>query len=101
MDTGSRYLVISLAKPSPPKGHNSSVSIGFAIDEKFRRLVRFLDDAGLEERDVNETCQRCGALDCLERAHPPTIWKRQKRNEAMKETLRQLQAGQPRGTLKS
>jgi hypothetical protein len=96
MDTGSRYLVISLAKPSPPKGHNSSVSIGFAIDEKFGRLVRFLGDAGLEERDVNETCQRCGAPDCLERAHPPTLWQRQKRNEALKETLRQLQAGQSR-----
>jgi hypothetical protein len=86
-------MVVSLAKPSPPKGHNSSVSIGFAIDEKLRRLVRFLGDAGLEERDVNETCQRCGALDCLERAHPPTIWQRHKRNEALKETLRQLQAG--------
>jgi hypothetical protein len=94
MDTGSRYLIISIAKPSPPKGHNSSVSMGFTIDEKLKGLVRFLNDEQLEYRLVNETCERCGALDCQERVYPPVIWKRIKRNEALKETLRKLQSGQ-------
>ncbi len=90
MDTGSRYLILSLAKPSPPKGHNSSVSLGFAVDEALRSRVRFLNDTQLMHRLVNETCERCGALNCLERSHPPVIWNRLRRNDALKETLRKL-----------
>lgn len=93
MDTGNRYLILTMAKPSPPKGRNSSVTLGFAMDQKLKKLMPFLEEGRFAPRGVNETCERCGALDCQERAHPPVIWQRLQRNEALKETIRQLKEG--------
>jgi hypothetical protein len=93
MDTNKQYWVVTMAKPSPPKEVNSSVSLGFAVDDRLRSLVRFLNDDYLNRRLVNETCERCGALACLERSHPPVIWQRMRRNEALKETLQKLRSG--------
>ncbi|RIV23867.1 XRE family transcriptional regulator [Fibrisoma montanum] len=96
MDTSNRYLILTVAKPSPPRaGLNSSVTLGFAIDDRLRALVRFLDDPQLVRRAVNETCERCGALDCLERAAPPVVWKKRRRNEQIKQELAMLRAGLP------
>ena len=91
IDSASRYLILTVAKPSPPGlGHNSSVSLGFAINDHLRGLVRFLDDEKLTRRAVNETCERCGAPDCLERATPPVVWQRQRRNELIRQELATL-----------
>ncbi|CCH53052.1 hypothetical protein BN8_02115 [Fibrisoma limi BUZ 3] len=96
MDTGNQYLMLTIAKPSPPRvGYNSSVTLGFAINERLRAQMRFLDDPNLQHRAVNETCERCGALDCLERAHAPVLWKKQRRNEQIKQELASLRAGLP------
>ncbi len=93
MDTGKQYWVLALAKPSPPKGHNSSVSLWFTLDESFRSLARFLADAPAQPVYVNETCERCGDLSCPERAYPPVIWQRTRRNQALKQTLEKLKHG--------
>lgn len=88
MNSTNRYLILTLAKASPPwSGHNSSVTLGFAIDDRLRTLVRFLNDDGLVHRAVNETCERCGALDCLERAYAPVIWEKHRRNALIKGEL--------------
>jgi len=91
VDTKNRYLVLTLAKPSPPRaGHNSSVSLGLAIDDKLRALVRFLADDQLRFRLVNETCERCPLPDCRERAYAPMIWQRHRRHEELKRAVSEL-----------
>ncbi len=94
-DTPSSYLVISLAKDSPPrKGYNSSVTLGFPLNERVKTLVRFLDDPRLARKGVNQTCERCRLEACLERSFSPVIWQRQQRNKTLKEFIPGL-----RGTL--
>lgn len=90
-NSDNRYLVISLAKPSPPKANmNSSVSIGFAIDNNLKGLVRFLDDPALLRRTVAETCERCGVLDCQERSASPLILQKQVRIKQVSEAVKRL-----------
>lgn len=96
VDASNRYLLLTLAKPSPPRvGYNSSVTLGFAIDERLKMLVRFLDDPSLQPVEVNETCERCRLSDCMERSFPPVIWQRQQRNKALKESIEKLRSGYP------
>lgn len=91
VDTGNRFLVLTLAKPSPPRpGQNSSVTLGLAVDDRLRALVRFLNDPALRHRLVNDTCERCPLTDCLERAAPPLVLERHRRNERIKETIQTL-----------
>jgi hypothetical protein len=74
IDTNNHYFVMSLAKPSPPnKKMNSSITLGFAIDDNLRSMAQFLNDPALPRRKVNETCERCGAVDCAERMKPPLV----------------------------
>lgn len=91
VDTSNRYLVISLAKDSPPRhGYNSSLTLGFALNDRLKTLVRFLDDPALIRKEVNETCERCRLHDCAERSWAPVIWQRMQRNKALKEFIPSL-----------
>lgn len=91
IDSGNTYFVITLAKPSPPKpDRNSSVSLGFALDEKAKQLLKFVDSPQLLHRKVNETCERCALHDCQDRAHEPSTWQRKQNVERIKTALSQL-----------
>ncbi len=93
IDSSNRYLVLTLAKPSPPRvGYNSSVTLGFAVDERMSMLVRFLDDPALHPVSVNQTCERCRLTDCRERTFQPVIWQRQQRNKHLKKSIVKLQS---------
>ncbi len=93
IDTSNRYLVLTLAKPSPPrKDHNSSLTLSFAINDRLKNLVRFLDDPAMSHQQVNETCERCRLTDCGKRSHPPVIWRRQQRNKQLRAVMPQLRA---------
>ncbi|MCY7349943.1 MAG: helix-turn-helix domain-containing protein [Cytophagaceae bacterium] len=90
--TDNRYLVLTIAKPSPPKpGANSSITLGLAVDDVLRHRVKFLDDPALRHRIVNETCERCPIPDCLERVAAPTEWHKLQRKERLKTAVKQLQ----------
>lgn len=68
-------MVITLAKPSPPKpGVNSSVSLGILLDDRLRSLFPILNDPAIARREVNDSCERCRLTDYLERAVRPVIW---------------------------
>lgn len=91
IDTGNKYLVISIAKPSPPKnGLNSSITVGFAIDDNLRQMANFLGDPDLLHRQVNETCERCGAIDCAERMKPPVVLEKRAKMENIKQAIQNL-----------
>lgn len=88
INSTNEYLVLALAQPT--ESLNGTISIGMLLNENLRRKVRFLDDPAIVHRYVNETCERCPALDCLERAAPPVILEKQLWQEKVMQTLDQL-----------
>ncbi|EMR03667.1 helix-turn-helix domain-containing protein [Cesiribacter andamanensis] len=87
----NEYLVLSLAKAhNPQPDRNSSLSIGLRISEALKRKVRWWNDAAIPVRWVNETCERCPAVDCQERAVPPRILQQQNQVNETKWALQEL-----------
>ncbi|MCR9103163.1 MAG: XRE family transcriptional regulator [bacterium] len=90
--TPNAYLCITIAKP----GHNhadnsSSVTIGLLVNDKLKRLFRFLNDPKLVTKDVHTTCERCGISDCGARAVPPTVLQHHRKKENIRATLEELE----------
>ncbi len=86
--TPNAYLCITIAKSATSNpDHNSSVTIGLLINDKLRRLFRFLKDPNLIAKDVHTTCERCGISDCGARATPPIALQHKKLKQKIKESL--------------
>jgi hypothetical protein len=64
--------------------------LGFAIDDNLKSSVNFLSDSVLLHRKVNETCERCGLVDCKERAIQPIILQKRQTREKLKEAVSKL-----------
>jgi XRE family transcriptional regulator, fatty acid utilization regulator len=91
IDTENNYLVICLAKPSPPnKSINSSITLGFAIDDNLKSTVNFLGDNALIHRKVNETCERCGVENCAERMVAPSVLMKRQARQKTKESIAKI-----------
>jgi XRE family transcriptional regulator, fatty acid utilization regulator len=88
VNSTNEYLVLALAQPT--ESLNGTISIGMLINENLRQKVRFIDDPAIGRRLVNETCERCPLLDCLERAAPPVILEKQQWQEQVMQTLEGL-----------
>lgn len=93
-ESEDKYLVISIAYPSQPlKNVNSSLSVGIAINEDLKKVIRFVDDPAISRRIVNETCERCSIPDCLERVAAPVIYKKQIKLNMIKAKYSELRGG--------
>lgn len=91
MRSGNEYLVLAIARPTHLQANvNTSVSIGFLMNDALRNTVKFLRDPNLHIKLVNETCDRCGALDCNVRMAEPTILRQEQRKEELKKLLADL-----------
>ncbi|MEN0003405.1 MAG: XRE family transcriptional regulator [Bacteroidota bacterium] len=92
-DTQKSYLCICMAKPEHNKPDFSvSFTIGLLIDDKLRRLFKFIDDPKLKVKQVHTTCERCPISDCGARAVPPIELQRQRSRKEIKQSLEQLHA---------
>ena len=95
-DSGQSYLIISVAHPYQPRlqpnaaRQNMSVSMCFAVNDTLRSKVKFLSDAVIPHRIVNEACERCGIFDCRERVAAPTVLQRKRQMDAMKKAIGKL-----------
>jgi len=90
--TPNAYLCITIAKPEHRQPANSSsITIGLLINDKLKRLFRFLNDPKLPAKDVHTTCERCGISDCGARAVAPSVLQHHHKKEKIKETLQQLE----------
>lgn len=87
---GNAYFVFSIAKSSPPSTDNSSINIGFPLNNNLQQVFRFINDPAIPETLVGETCERCPITDCLERAAPPTVLTRQQQNQTVLRTIEAL-----------
>jgi transcriptional regulator with XRE-family HTH domain len=72
----------------------SSVTIGFQVDDAFKRTIRFWDDDSIPLRTLGQTCERCplGEDQCEERAVPNSLFQQLQEREAQHSDLDALVA---------
>ncbi len=93
LDEGVEFFVIAMARPLALSDRaNSSVSLGFLLDDTFRERVRFWNDPAVPRVEVNLTCERCrlSPEECRERAAPPILHEKQEQQNRKEEALHQL-----------
>lgn len=81
----ARRLVLS-------EGETSSMTIGFQMDNAFKRTVKFWNDPKVPEELIGETCERCPltSAECIERAAPQTVFDIERRLQLQREELHKL-----------
>ena len=74
---GDEFFTVTLARPlALTERANSSISIGFLINEEFKNTVSFWNDSAIPKVEVNETCERCelSEAQCSDRVAPPVFF---------------------------
>lgn len=85
IDSLKEYFCITVARPMYPTLHtNSSVTLGFLVNQDLKEKVKFWNDPAIPIRWVNKTCERCGLRNCAERAINPTVLERKARLKKIK-----------------
>lgn len=90
IDSGAEFFLVTVARPLLlAEKTNSSITLGFLVDETLTKAVRFWNDPAIPIVDVNETCERCrlGPAECRERAAPPAVFLRQELQQKREEAL--------------
>jgi hypothetical protein len=93
LESAAEFFVITLARSlALTPGTNSSISLGFLVNEAFRKTVRFADDPAVPHAEVNETCERCGLTEslCRDRVAPPVIYRRHQQQKTQERVLQEL-----------
>lgn len=91
IDSPNRYFVMTMARSMyPTPASFSSVSVGILLNPHSQNVLRFVQDSKLVVRQVGETCERCSAITCRERAAPPAIWQSKQLQARRQEDLQQL-----------
>ena len=89
--TDEEYLNLTIARPGHPgQGQNVSVTIGMLIDKKLKKQVQFLNDAAIQTRIVNRTCERCSVENCQERVAEPVVIQKRQKLHTMQQIIRGL-----------
>ncbi|MFQ6113027.1 MAG: helix-turn-helix domain-containing protein [bacterium] len=93
IESEAEFFTVTLARPlALNEEANSSMSLGFLINDEFKGAVRFCDDPGIPRVDVNETCERCGLsqAQCHDRVAPPEIYEQEQNQKNREEVLQRL-----------
>jgi transcriptional regulator with XRE-family HTH domain len=97
IDNGADFFVIAVARPLVlTEETNSSISLGFLVNDNFKAAVHFWNDKAIPEHEVNETCERCSLpkSECKERVVPPSIVRKteilKERGQALQEFLKSV-----------
>jgi XRE family transcriptional regulator, fatty acid utilization regulator len=89
--THNKYLCISIAKPvSANSNELVSVTLGLLIDQHLLRAMPSLNDPLIPSWLVHTTCERCGIMDCKERAAAPEIITKAEKEIRKNDALRSL-----------
>ncbi len=93
VDSDAEFFSITLARPLVlTEGTNSSITLGFLINDAFKKVVRFWDDPAVSRVEVNETCERCSLSEaqCADRVAPAVIHQKQQSQETREKVLSRL-----------
>ena len=87
----NEYLIIAMALPkSGARNINYSISLGFMVNPKLKKIIKFYNDEAIATREVNETCERCPAVDCEVRMAMPVVLEKEQKLKLAKEALEKL-----------
>lgn len=87
------YLCLTVARAGAANEPAVSVTVGLLCDDNLRQKVRFLDDAAIVQREVNETCERCTIPNCEVRAAAPVEVERRQRQQELEAAVAALVNG--------
>ncbi|MDQ7064353.1 MAG: helix-turn-helix domain-containing protein [candidate division KSB1 bacterium] len=93
IESDAEFFTITLARPlALIEGTNSSMSIGFLMNDDFKQRVRFWNDPKVPTVRVNETCERCGLnrSECSERVAPPEIYQQVQTQKVREKVLEEM-----------
>jgi transcriptional regulator with XRE-family HTH domain len=72
--THNSYFCITFAKAQVNNPNKmESVTLGLLIDQKLLQKIPFINNPSVPVKEVSTTCERCGIMDCKERAAKPTV----------------------------
>ena len=87
----NKYFCFAVGNTNLPFSENySSVTLGFLLNDNFKKQVKFWNDPNIKEREVNDTCERCMIKNCKERASAPTKAEEQNNIEKIRETIAEM-----------
>lgn len=90
--THNRYLCVTFAKPQTKQSDKIvSVTLGMLIDNKLMQRMPFVNDQSIPVKMVHTTCERCGIMDCKERAAAPIYIEQLTQKEKIEAVLQELQ----------
>ncbi|MBX0290790.1 helix-turn-helix domain-containing protein [Hymenobacter sp. HSC-4F20] len=87
------YLCLTVARAGAANEPAVSVTVGLLCDDNLRQKIRFLDDATILQREVNETCERCTIPNCEVRAAAPVEIERRQRQQELEAAVAALVNG--------
>ncbi|GAB2768507.1 hypothetical protein HNQ93_000176 [Hymenobacter luteus] len=87
------YLCLTVARAGAANEPAVSVTVGLLCDDNLRQKIRFLDDAAIPQREVNETCERCTIPNCEVRAAAPVEVERRQRQQELEAAVAALVNG--------
>jgi hypothetical protein len=89
---GAEFFVVTVAQPLREPTKTSSITLGFLIDDNFKRVVKFWNDPALKGSQVGLTCERCPLPpeSCDLRQIGPIFQEREQKQERQLEVLRRL-----------
>lgn len=91
VESGEEYLVFSLTRAlSLSDRSNTSISLGFRVDDKAKQRIAFWEDPAIPRHDVAITCERCPIVDCEVRAADPTVRQAEDRQGRRIDALEEL-----------
>ncbi len=93
IDSDAEFFVITMTRPLALTEHaNSSITLGFLLNDEFKKTVRFWDDRAIPRFEVNETCERCGLSPeaCRERVAPPVTYEKKREQKRREQALQKL-----------
>ena len=90
LDGTDEFFCLGLSLPAAfDPSVNISLTIGFKVDERFEKTVRFARDKAVPRAQISTTCERC-PLDqesCRDRVAPPRAYRREQAREAQRRAL--------------
>ncbi|NNG27747.1 MAG: ImmA/IrrE family metallo-endopeptidase [Ignavibacteriaceae bacterium] len=90
-DSGDKYFSISISRrDSLIKDNSTSVTVGFLINDEFRKKVKFWNDTNVPVKIVNNTCERCTIQDCMERVVPANVAEQLEKYDNIKSSIKKL-----------
>ncbi len=90
-ETDEFFLTISVARPSTLLSNTLiSITVGFLLDDKAKKIIKFWNDPKIKTVKVHDTCERCSIFDCKERVSPPKIVESKRNKEKIETAITKL-----------